>query len=736
MPALLLALLMLAAPAVARPQGGAPGVVAGVVRDSAGRALRGARVQVPALELGAATGAYGRFAIRLPTGSHEVVTTALGYAPARRRVLVRVADTTWLDLELQPTALSLAGVTVTAGPVGRDAGDVGAAVTTLGTRDLERTRSMTLAATLAREPGITMRSQGPAATMPVIRGMTGDRIVVLQDGMRSADLAASAPDHGVTVDPLAAREVEVVRGPATLLYGSSALGGVVNVVSEDIPRVVPARRVTSLSLAGETAAPGGGTWLDVTQPMGSRTALTVRGGARSHADQRPGGQAWPRLANTSARNRSLVAGLGHVSPSFAGGVAWRHYGFEYGLPARDAAGAIRLRGDREELSARARLAPQGGPGELRVEGTVQGYQHDESLPGGEVATRLALDTRQLQAIARVGEGRVLRGATIGAGLLHRANGLSGSAALMPPNVSMAGSAFAFHELSRGRWRFPVAMRIERATATTRETHAFGPAQRRRHVARSASLGVVAAAGAAGTIGMTASQATRVPSVEELFSHAGHAGTGAFEVGNPDVAPEVTRGGEVTWRLERPRVRAHVAAFHTGVRGWIGLYPSGRDTTVTSGGQPVVLPLLQVSQRPARLSGAEWQVERQFARHAVVGASGDLLRARDAAGRPLPYMPAARLGGAARWDTPRWQVGVAVRHALRQPEVPPGEWRAPGWTQADAWAGLRVLQGEVVHAVMLRLENAGDRTIREATNRAKDYAPGPGRNASLSWQLTF
>ncbi|MBL8958294.1 MAG: TonB-dependent receptor plug domain-containing protein, partial [Gemmatimonadetes bacterium] len=182
--------------------------------------IRGARVEVVGVDLVASAGADGRAVLRLATGQHRLLVTALGYVPAELHVeLPRQANGT-LAVVLQRTALSLVGVTVTASPTARALGEVAAPVSTMDARALERSLASSLAATLSRQAGVTVRSQGPAASMPIIRGLTGDRIVVLQDGQRAADLAATASDHGITVDPLAARGIEVVRGPAALLYGS------------------------------------------------------------------------------------------------------------------------------------------------------------------------------------------------------------------------------------------------------------------------------------------------------------------------------------------------------------------------------------------------------------------------------------------------------------------------------------------------------------------------------------
>ncbi|WP_396208556.1 TonB-dependent receptor plug domain-containing protein, partial [Gemmatimonas sp.] len=131
-------------------------------------------------------------------------------------------------------------------------------VSALDGRELDRRRAPSIAATIAGEPGVTSRSNGPMATQPVIRGLTGDRVLVLEDGQRTGDISTTAPDHAVTIDPMSARRVEVVRGPAGLLYGSNSLGGVVNVVRDDVPAERVAHAISgAFSGQGESVNNGG-----------------------------------------------------------------------------------------------------------------------------------------------------------------------------------------------------------------------------------------------------------------------------------------------------------------------------------------------------------------------------------------------------------------------------------------------------------------------------------------------
>lgn len=729
----------------------ASGTLAGTVRALGGAAVRDATVLVvDVASEPASSDAAGHFLFRaLPAGERRLLVSAPGFAPARLSVRVLAGESTHVAIALERSAVELAGVTVSATPAGRDPLAVAQPVTTLGGRELERSLGATLTHTLAWTPGVTARSQGPAASMPVIRGLTGERIVVLHDGQRAGDLAGSAPDHGVTIDPLAAREVEIVRGPAALIHGSTALGGVVNVIADDIARIVPSQRLSSVTMNAQSASEGGGMLVDVAQPIGAEAVLRLKAGARSHGDQRLGrGDARASLDNTSLRNRQAVLALSRVaggaSPGMSGGVALRRYDFEYGLPWRaSAAEGVRLRGSRNELSLRAERGAGGPLSRVRVDGTAQWYVHDEMASTGTVATALALRTQQGQVVARTRAAGPLRDGAVGASLLARQNGVEGSQALTPPNDNLSLAVFAFQEVvpwagaGRGGVRVPVALRLDHVATSSDASTTFGPAITRRFTNLSASAGISVPLSREASVAVNVARATRVPSPEELFSRAGHAGTGAFEIGNPALEAEQTRGVDAVLRVERRAVRAQVALFASRVAGWIGLYPTGRDTTVhVAGGPDKLLPLMMVSQRDARIRGGEVSLEGVVARHFVASLSADVLRASDDREGALPFMPPARVGAAARWDDGRWQLGGGARHVFGQRRVSAGEFPTDAFTVVEAHAGVRLVTGDRVHSIVLRGENLGDRLYRDATSRIKDFAPAAGRNVSLLYRLTF
>lgn len=736
----LLAVAWVVAPLLSRAeaQHSSPAVV-GMVRGEDGSGLARAQVVVETGSKSVATDAQGRFVVRgLRPGRHRLGISLIGYAPVRRELMLGdSADEVRVEVVLRRTALSLPGIQVTATPTGGDVRAVTQGTTQLSGKALEREMAGTLAETLRFQPGISARSMGPAASAPIIRGLTGDRVLVLQDGQRTADLAGSADDHGVTIDPLSAQRVEVVRGPATLLYGNNALGGVVNVISGDLPTQVSSRPEWALSVQSESAHPGGSATLRASLPVVDDWTMNVRVSGRSAGDMRipTDPLLGDRLDNTRSRSWSGSVGVGHVGERLVAGTAFKVYDFSYGLPVAPGSEPVSLAGRRYEATGRAELDLGSARFPLlRVDATGQEYGHDELDGAGAVQQTFALDTRTLNLLVRQGAlGPFTEGAW-GVSGLWKQYAATGTAALTPSADSRGFGVFGFQEVAFGDrgGALQVGGRFDHYAIASRSTPKFGAGRDRSFQALSGSIGVRVPLVQGVSAGFNFARSFRAPTVEELFSGAPHAGTGSVEFGNPDLGAERGRSAEAVLQIQTDRWNGQVAAFRNAISDYVHLVARG-DTVV--GG--TTLPVFVYSQDDATLQGVEGQVEWALRQDLVVGATGDLLHAERSDGTPLSFMPPARLGALLRWDDGTYSLGGNVHHEFRQDRVGAAdELPTDAHTVLRATAGVRWTRGSVVHSVTLRAENLGNTLHREATSRVKDFAPGPGRNLALLYRAYF
>ena len=759
--------------------------VEGRVRGADGEPLPGAEVRVLGTARVVVADEGGRFVVRgLPAGEHRLHVSRLGYAPVVREVVVpgsagrtggvsptagqggtggahgdggaggtgaprrtggppgtgeadaaAGAPTVFLEIVLVATPLALPGVQVTATPGGGEAWAASQATTELSGRALERNLGATLAETLQGTPGMAVRYSGPAAAAPVIRGLTGDRILVLQDGQRTGDLAGSAVDHAVTVDPLSASRVEVVRGPAALLYGNNALGGVVNVISGDVPLEAPARVGGEVVGQGESAYGGGGVAARAVVPVGGGWAVAVRGGARRTGDVRiPDDSAWGRrLPNTGMENVTGTLGAGYAGRAVRAGAALRRYDFEYGLPARPGSDPLRWDGRRVEGVLRAEVDLSFGPfSGARLDATLQDYAHDERVVADGSGNRFEL--RTVAAGVRLDQaprGPFGRGAW-GVSGLWKDYTSEGASSLTPPATSRAAGIFGFQqlELGDGGAALQLGARLDRYSVASRTAPKFGPGRERAFTAVSGSLGLVLALGEAASAAFTLARAFRAPTVEELYSSSVHAGTGAVEFGNPDLDAERALGVDAVLRYHSTRFSGQVAAYYNRVAGYI--YPTVLGETVVDGH---VLPVVSYAQHDATLRGLEGSVEAVVWGSLVVGLGGDVVSARRQGGGTIPFLPPARVFLGLRWDDGARLLGVRVRHAAARTRISEGdETPTDAYTLVDFEAGLRRSIGRMGHSLNLRIDNAGDVLYRDASSRIKDFAPNPGRNVVVVYRV--
>jgi iron complex outermembrane receptor protein len=727
----------MSSPVDARAQTGAAPSFSGVVEDTEGRPLPRATVSIPRISRSTRADDAGRFAFgAVPAGTYRVQASVIGYAPAVREVVVG-ASAAQVRFRLEATPLSLEEIQVTATAGAADARAVAQATAQLSGKALERNLGGTVAQTLASQPGIRVRYNGPAAAVPIMRGLSGDRILILQDGQRSSDLAGSAVDHAVTIDPLTAQRMEVVRGPATLLYGNNALGGVVNVISGDIPTSVPTGVEGIVAAQTESALPGGGGSMRMSAPLGQRWAVTMRAGVRSSGDVRIGDDPTlgDRLGNTDSRNWNGSLGLGYVGPRVSSGGSVRAYRFAYGLPVPPGSTPVRLRGSRYEGSFRtqAELASARFPS-LRAEGTAQRYEHDEMDEAGDVQMSFALRTQTVNLLLRQGGlGPFTEGAW-GVSALVKRYASTGPAALTPAADSRAWGVFGIQELALGGGgaALQLGARLDHYGIESHDSPKFGAGVDRAFRAVSGSVGVRVPVSGAVSLGGSVARSFRAPTVEEMFSGALHAGTGSVEFGTPTLRAERGTSMEGVLRITDRRWNGQFVAYRNRIDNYVHLLAQP-DSMV--GGHPV--SVYRYVQSGAVLQGVEAFLEWAARPDLAVGVSGDLLHARQEDGTPLSFMPPPRFGGFARWDNGTWSLGTEAHHELRQDRVgSAAESVTPAHTVVRLDAGFRFTRGGLVHSITLRGDNLGNELHREATSRIKEFAPNPGRNVALVYRVLF
>ncbi|MEQ9569185.1 MAG: TonB-dependent receptor, partial [Longimicrobiales bacterium] len=518
--------------------------VHGVVHDDEGRTLAAVAIRLPSLGRTELSHQDGTFHLeRVPEGDHVVLFERIGYRTRTLTVTVRSGETTRLEIVLEPSALEVEGFVVTGAPTARSGDRVIRPVEVLSGQELSRRLEGTVAATLTSEPGVAAVTMGPATARPVIRGLGGDRVLRLADGERVGDVSAVCSAHATAVDPVSAQRIEVVRGPSALLYGSQALGGVVNVIREEVPRTVHHGVHTNLSLQAQSVNDGLVGSATVLSGLGTHVALRFEGGLRTSGDlATPEGT----LANTGGDTRNLAAGASWVGERGHIGAAYRFYGNDYGIPGGFVGAhptGVNIEMTRHVAKGDAQLRAVGPFEVVDASASHTRYNHEEIEPGGILGTEYGLFTTAAEVKGRHGALGVLTGGTVGVRAQVERFGFGGGLST-PDTRRWTVSTYAHEEVDLEDWTVEAGARWDRVSADVLDEDpdaSIGDVRDRTFDAFSGSLGVLRRLPGDFTVGASLARAFRAPDVSELYSEGPHLASYSFEVGNPDLDTEVGTG---------------------------------------------------------------------------------------------------------------------------------------------------------------------------------------------------
>jgi len=686
--------------------------------------VQNATVTIDELSRQARTGSDGRFTIaNVPAGQYHLRVRADKFTERRQEITVTASALT-IDVGIDPEIHFSEVVSVS--PDARNQFESYQPTNVLAGQELEKDKEGTLGATLQYEPGIAMRSQGPGPSRPVIRGLDGDRVLILEDGQRMGDLSSQSGDHGVNVNPGAASRVEVVRGPATLLYGANAIGGLVNVITEDIPTGPVSGPHGSFSFdAGSAAKEAGGSG-EVTVGNG-KVALHLNGSGRRAGDyDSPEGE----IPNSFSRGGFGGVGLSWTGDNGYFGGSYAYDKTHYGVPLVEAGttnldprrNVVTIRGERRNIS--------GFISSLRGSLGVRRYKHDE-LDEDVVVTSFKNDTNEFDLLAGHKPFGKVKG-SFGLYALTRSFSTVGEEALAPDVDQKSLAAFFYEEATMSpHATLQFGGRVEHA--------AFTPAKDepdRAFTNFSGSLGLLVHPTDQTTIAFSLARASRNPALEELYFHGPHVGNFAVENGDPDLDAENATGFDASVRWRGSRASGEVTYFLNNINNFIFRELTGE---IEDG-----LPVTEFTAGDARLQGIESHIDVTAG---MVGIEGGLdyvrgeLRSSD---QPLPRIPPLRGRLGLRVQKNALQVGADAIFTAKQDRVffvnapggPVGETPTDGANLLKLFASYSFGGGPVSNTLTVRLDNVTNELYHNHLNYLKDLVPEVGRNFKVLYSVRF
>jgi iron complex outermembrane receptor protein len=719
-----------------------------VTQGEGGQPLSGALVVIDELRREVRAGEDGSYRFdAVPPGRYHVGVRAEGYSTRRTEVTVGTTAQT-LDIAID-FDLHFAEV-LSVSPNARPQFESYQPTTVLDGQELTKNLEATIGATLSEAPGVAMRSFGPGPARPVIRGLDGDRVVVLEDGQRMGDLSNQSGDHGVPVNPAAAKKIEVVRGPATLLYGANAIGGLVNVITDQIPTEKTTRPTGNFTFDfGSNGGQAGGAG-DIHVGNG-RFALHIGGaGRRSGNYTTPEGEV--------ANSRSQM-GMGQIGGAWTGDNAYAgvSYGYDdtsYGIPVVEE-GQISLTPKRHSFSARAGASEMGGwLQSYRATLGVRRYEHSE-LEGEEVGTTFNNNSVEGELLlSHRPAGRLV--GSVGGWFLDRKFSATGAEALSPPIDQRSFAGFLYEELKMPHVTMQFGGRVDHTSYQP-----LGGLPARDFTEVSGSVGLLLQPEAANdnfVIALSLARAARNPALEELYFFGPHPGNLAFEIGNPDLAPERGLGFDVSLRGRSDRFEAELTLFHNRLKNYVfrnplsedefhereeefhdrfNVHEQGEEHDDEEGHEHGEFPFVEFTGRDATLTGVEAHLDVKLTGGLTLEMTGDLVRGElSESGDPLPRIPPARVLTGLKYQKNAFQAGGSVQFVSKQNRLFGDETPTAGYALTRFFATYSFQKAGALHTVTARLDNATDKLYRNHLNYLKDVLPETGRSFKLVYTLGF
>jgi iron complex outermembrane recepter protein len=656
--------------------------------------------------------------------------------------------------------LTLDTLVVSAAMPNKTAFDLAQGTSILAGDELRRRAQATLGETLAATAGVNSTYYGPGASRPIIRGLGGDRVRVLDSGVGALDASAISPDHNTAVEPLFAERIEVLRGPATLLYGSSAIGGVVNVIDNRIPltpltdndSVTGAIEVRGFGAArghATLAALSGGT-KDVRVQLNGlsqrRRDARIPGVARidpdAPADQPPG-----TLPNSDTETDTGSLGATWFWAGGHFGAAVSTYATVYGVPV-DEPISIDLRHRRLDLAGETTEAFGIFTG-VKVRWGIGDYSHREIVDRTTTNTTFANQAWEGRVELPHTLGQGVSG-TLGAQLARSDFSAVGEEVVIPPSLTKNYALFALEEWKKGPVTWQAGGRVEWQSIALGDFDPAGlpalpgyraqPGQKKNRKGVSGSVGGVFYPAKDWAIGLSLAYTERLPTAQEFFSNGPHGGTGAYEVGTSGLANEKSTGLDLSVRRRAGFVTGTASAFVNRFENFI--FEQELDALeIPAANNPEGLTPYQFVAKDAKFYGAE--VELSFhlidreTHHVHLDLMGDYVRAQqETDDEPLPRIPPLRLAVALHYDRGAWHAVVEARHTARQNRRTTSETDTGDFTLLNADVAYTISQEHRDWEIFARGTNLTNTEARIHASFLKDFAPLPGRGVIAGIRVSF
>ena len=650
-------------------------------------------------------------------------------------------------------------VVVSADPLGDVDAHIVQPLDVLGEDELLRRNARSIGETVSQELGVSSTDFGPAVGRPIIRGLTGSRVRVLEDGIGTMDVSTVSADHAVATETVFAEQVELFRGPATLLYGSGASGGLVNVVNNRILDHVPDTVEGEVYAHYDSVADGllGAFELDA---GAGNFAVHIDGMKRDSDDYDiPGfasiapkaGETSGTLANSDSATEGYSAGTSLIGDNAFIGVVVSYLDNQYGVPSEQPVEeAVRIEQEQTRIDFKAALnkpLPY-----LRKIKTRWGYNDHEHIELEGAAVGTVLTNKEYEGrVELIHEAFGAWGGVVGIQYRNRDFSASGEEAFIPSSDLESIAVFIFEKGDMGALHFDAGLRYEHQDAAASAISAIPE-----HDLFSVSGGTTWDYRDGYELGFAVSRSQRAPSLEELFANGPHMASRTFEIGNVALERETSVNFDVYWRKVSGRLTMQANVFYNQIDAFVFLRENdlnrddvadyvaedfaGDPADIFTSGAGDNLLLVNYVQGDAHFWGFELEARYRLMdnRHGTLDGRlwTDSVKGELDDGGDLPRITPPRYGVTMEWNRATWYAIIDVMRVAEQDNTAALESKTSGYTLMTLNAGYtRNFAGADV-TLFSRLTNVLDEEARRHTSFLKDSAPLPGVSAVLGLRARF
>lgn len=647
-------------------------------------------------------------------------------------------------------------ILVTATPLAKDALEMTQSASVLSDTVLQRELGNSLGDTLKNMPGVSSASFGGNVGRPVIRGLDASRVGVMENNVSSNDVSKISQDHAVSIEPFLAEQIEVLRGPATLLYGSDTIGGVVNVRTNRIPiemQETPSGRaiVQFDSVASEQYGAGKLKWgAGAFDQWAFHADAFVRRTddykipGYSETDPEEGEELPGRLLNSALDNEGGALGASWFGEKWRIGLSWSRYESDYGIPGEghhhdedeheeeheeEEEGeaelvSIDMSSERIDVEIEADQ-PFNGFESFKLLLNDTAYTHTE-FEGDEVGTVFDNDSQEGRLELthnRMGDWR----GVIGMHLRDRAFFAFGEEAFVPASNTDTRGLFLLEEAQFENVRLDLGARVEDIETKSSDGRTVS------HSPFSFSVGALWHVNEKSHIAVNLARAQRAPGDQELFSDGPHVATQTFELGDASLVEETSRSIEASFRKHLGRLTGAFTLYHNKFDDFIYLTETGLEEDE--------LPVRQWTQADAEFTGFELELRYDVGSfdngHWQVYALADNVTASLSDGSVLPRQPPSKWGLGVEWDNGPWVGDLSLIKTASQSDVAEFESATSSWSDLSASLSWRPANAEGADwELFIKGSNLLDEEIRNHASFLKDQAPHAGRNFVLGARMYF